>query len=107
MKTSLWYAITTLPAHYPCYLASSCCTGHCQYSAILCGQNISHNTGVHIRPENRESFVASGLVEMLLFAHGQMCMLLNNLQAFRANIHSLFEEMGGSEVSWISMHHSS
>ena len=30
----------------------------------------------------------------------QMCMLLNNLQALRANIHRLFEEMGGAEVSF-------
>ena len=29
----------------------------------------------------------------------QMCMLLNNLQALRSNIHSLFDDMGGNEVS--------
>ena len=27
-------------------------------------------------------------------------MLLNNLQAFRANIHRLFDEMGGTQVSF-------
>ena len=29
----------------------------------------------------------------------QACMLLNNLQALRVNVQSLFEEMGGAEVS--------
>ena len=29
----------------------------------------------------------------------QACMLLNNLQALRVNVQTLFEEMGGAEVS--------
>ena len=29
----------------------------------------------------------------------QACMLLNNLQALRVNVQSLFEELGGAEVS--------